>query len=107
MIRRPPRSTRVRSSAASDVYKRQEVDAVDLAPAVLLGAEQLEAVFLLLPGGQREQIGADAIARMAVVGQVFGEVPDQVAIHIQALVSVARTVVGDVLALVFVPAIQA
>src|SRR5665811_1125618 len=25
MIRRPPRSTRVRSSAASDVYKRQEV----------------------------------------------------------------------------------
>src|SRR5665811_2592819 len=26
MIRRPPRSTRVRSSAASDVYKRQELD---------------------------------------------------------------------------------
>src|SRR5665811_2621527 len=26
MIRRPPRSTRVRSSAASDVYKRQEED---------------------------------------------------------------------------------
>src|SRR5665811_1957767 len=26
MIRRPPRSTRVRSSAASDVYKRQEPD---------------------------------------------------------------------------------
>src|SRR5665811_2166412 len=26
MIRRPPRSTRVRSSAASDVYKRQEID---------------------------------------------------------------------------------
>src|SRR5665811_26022 len=25
MIRRPPRSTRVRSSAASDVYKRQDV----------------------------------------------------------------------------------
>src|SRR5665811_1938263 len=25
MIRRPPRSTRVRSSAASDVYKRQEL----------------------------------------------------------------------------------
>src|SRR5665811_1253560 len=27
MIRRPPRSTRVRSSAASDVYKRQGEDA--------------------------------------------------------------------------------
>ena len=26
MIRRPPRSTRVRSSAASDVYKRQSLD---------------------------------------------------------------------------------
>src|SRR5665811_236018 len=26
MIRRPPRSTRVRSSAASDVYKRQDPD---------------------------------------------------------------------------------
>src|SRR5665811_2221237 len=26
MIRRPPRSTRVRSSAASDVYKRQDAD---------------------------------------------------------------------------------
>ncbi|WP_460379561.1 hypothetical protein, partial [Staphylococcus aureus] len=25
MIRRPPRSTRVRSSAASDVYKRQSI----------------------------------------------------------------------------------
>src|SRR5665811_1876427 len=28
MIRRPPRSTRVRSSAASDVYKRQTPDGV-------------------------------------------------------------------------------
>src|SRR5680860_1862946 len=28
MIRRPPRSTQSRSSAASDVYKRQDTDAV-------------------------------------------------------------------------------
>ena len=28
MIRRPPRSTRVRSSAASDVYKRQMQDCI-------------------------------------------------------------------------------
>src|SRR5665811_551437 len=34
MIRRPPRSTRVRSSAASDVYKRQ---VVHLSNALLLG----------------------------------------------------------------------
>src|SRR5665811_771366 len=30
MIRRPPRSTRVRSSAASDVYKRQELQLTNL-----------------------------------------------------------------------------
>ena len=29
MIRRPPRSTRVRSSAASDVYKRQKIFILD------------------------------------------------------------------------------
>src|SRR5665811_309704 len=34
MIRRPPRSTRVRSSAASDVYKRQDI-ILDLDLAVL------------------------------------------------------------------------
>src|SRR5680860_1154872 len=33
MIRRPPRSTQSRSSAASDVYKRQEVDALVLGPS--------------------------------------------------------------------------
>src|SRR5665811_1614899 len=35
MIRRPPRSTRVRSSAASDVYKRQGVSDV---PVTALGS---------------------------------------------------------------------
>src|SRR5450756_2922299 len=37
MIRRPPRSTQSRSSAASDVYKRQSVDTVGR------GAGELEA----------------------------------------------------------------
>src|SRR5665811_1805062 len=32
MIRRPPRSTRVRSSAASDVYKRQGIENVSQQP---------------------------------------------------------------------------
>src|SRR5665811_263476 len=36
MIRRPPRSTRVRSSAASDVYKRQGRDGGSQAAGVLL-----------------------------------------------------------------------
>src|SRR5665811_1428187 len=39
MIRRPPRSTRVRSSAASDVYKRQGVHGV-----VQQGPAQLDEV---------------------------------------------------------------
>src|SRR5665811_2484886 len=33
MIRRPPRSTRVRSSAASDVYKRQGIYKPTVSPA--------------------------------------------------------------------------
>ena len=47
MIRRPPRSTLDRSSAASDVYKRQEVQAVVMA---------LTAVRLLLSG-----VNSDAV----------------------------------------------
>src|SRR5450756_3218227 len=37
MIRRPPRSTQSRSSAASDVYKRQEPDIVCLAKGIASG----------------------------------------------------------------------
>src|SRR5665811_1112920 len=37
MIRRPPRSTRVRSSAASDVYKRQLLRCVDESDLVAVG----------------------------------------------------------------------
>src|SRR5665811_2526842 len=43
MIRRPPRSTRVRSSAASDVYKRQVLDL----PIFAVGAAQ--QVCLVVP----------------------------------------------------------
>ena len=38
MIRRPPRSTRVRSSAASDVYKRQGIPSDALTPDGLMRA---------------------------------------------------------------------
>src|SRR5665811_1352442 len=37
MIRRPPRSTRVRSSAASDVYKRQQGTPSQRVPPVVAG----------------------------------------------------------------------
>src|SRR5665811_2261945 len=39
MIRRPPRSTRVRSSAASDVYKRQILDELPDDPRHLVTVE--------------------------------------------------------------------
>src|SRR5450756_3099938 len=43
MIRRPPRATQSRSSAASDVYKRQ-----DLQPALHPGRPDLQVVLLRL-----------------------------------------------------------
>src|SRR5665811_2070535 len=57
MIRRPPRSTRVRSSAASDVYKRQSsVFPIELSLAVAsaldrLSTDQREAVVLKIYQG--------------------------------------------------------
>src|SRR5450756_1442714 len=36
MIRRPPRSTQSRSSAASDVYKRQDCDTTGIEPDIAL-----------------------------------------------------------------------
>src|SRR5665811_793094 len=44
MIRRPPRSTRVRSSSASDVYKRQRLLRDGCAVCVTDAAEALELV---------------------------------------------------------------
>src|SRR5450756_475709 len=47
MIRRPPRSTQSRSSAASDVYKRQRVDVCDV------GDESLQAKSRSVDGTDR------------------------------------------------------
>src|SRR5665811_524059 len=74
MIRRPPRSTRVRSSAASDVYKRQ----------ALLGMqrqswEQGVASHALLDLGQYEVVevmARDAVTRQTVAGKL-AEIDDQ------------------------------
>ena len=51
MIRRPPRSTRVRSSAASDVYKRQGVKRVELlgAKGKLAWEQTAEGLSVTLP----------------------------------------------------------
>src|SRR5665811_2399889 len=42
MIRRPPRSTRVRSSAASDVYKRQVHDDIEICRTVDVGKDECQ-----------------------------------------------------------------
>src|SRR5665811_1982758 len=66
MIRRPPRSTRVRSSAASDVYKRQPKD---IDPASVLREEDEEST---LPEPEREELPAGTLAagRVAIVRAV-------------------------------------
>src|SRR5450756_2485297 len=49
MIRRPPRSTQSRSSAASDVYKRQVLAHVIAAKSgAIVEFDQLQAVLILL-----------------------------------------------------------
>ena len=51
MIRRPPRSTRVRSSAASDVYKRQDLLAAN---ASAMRLDPVKSVGVLIPGASVE-----------------------------------------------------
>src|SRR5665811_78691 len=66
MIRRPPRSTRVRSSAASDVYKRQELHGDrmygdDL--AIVGGMARLEGVPVMVIGHQKGRDTKERVRR--------------------------------------------
>src|SRR5450756_859102 len=58
MIRRPPRSTQSRSSAASDVYKRQELDE-RIEGQVPLDAEVTEPELQIEPGAELRRVGGD------------------------------------------------
>ena len=50
MIRRPPRSTRVRSSAASDVYKRQEwISSIEIENVAVGHPKTLAAAVIGIP----------------------------------------------------------
>eukprot|EP00825_Cyclidium_porcatum_P012380 TRINITY_DN1645_c0_g1_i1.p2 TRINITY_DN1645_c0_g1~~TRINITY_DN1645_c0_g1_i1.p2 ORF type:complete len:221 (+),score=9.55 TRINITY_DN1645_c0_g1_i1:3-665(+) len=51
MIRRPPRSTHCISSAASDVYKRQGINAEYMGP---VSAENIEIIFWKFAGGKQD-----------------------------------------------------
>ena len=66
MIRRPPRSTRVRSSAASDVYKRQEIADLSSIDAVLqLDNASLDEVVVTGYGTQQKKLVTGSIATIS------------------------------------------
>src|SRR5665811_1628851 len=89
MIRRPPRSTRVRSSAASDVYKRQikkasKLWALDLAVrcmdlTTLEGSDTPGKVTALCAKGIRPKPGDATIPSVAAICVYPARVADAVA----------------------------
>src|SRR5665811_1771109 len=68
MIRRPPRSTRVRSSAASDVYKRQEGMGTTILRTGAVGSGQAMKALNNLVSAGGFLIGIEAL----LIGQRFG-----------------------------------
>src|SRR5450756_3226502 len=76
MIRRPPRSTQSRSSAASDVYKRQalhgaEQDRARLAPRRRLGETRFEDLHRLAEDlAGHDEAGDEVAARLVVLADV-------------------------------------
>src|SRR5665811_2218121 len=71
MIRRPPRATRVRSSAASDVYKRQELTVP--AAVVNCGADGVPHIRHELP--LVDESGGVAVQEEVRVGEPGGPHP--------------------------------
>src|SRR5665811_1735818 len=66
MIRRPPRSTRVRSSAASDVYKRQIPDR-PMGPYDALNPRSIWVIVVLIMA-----VSAAGYASVRILGARFG-----------------------------------
>src|SRR5665811_104344 len=66
MIRRPPRSTRVRSSAASDVYKRQAAGYA----AILLGSSML---YSLMAHINTQDMGVTFFLTLGIAGLLLGQ----------------------------------
>src|SRR5450756_2797620 len=81
MIRPPPRSTQCRSSAASDVYKRQipaiEATQVDMGPDVVVdaslrawcGGEQFRAILTRFVAGERDLV--DELVESYLAGDFY------------------------------------
>ena len=77
MIRRPPRSTQGVSSAASDVYKRQDIENPEQDVAKTLLREDLEGVLATLSPRERDVLrlryGLDdgRMKTLEEIGQIF------------------------------------
>ena len=83
MIRRPPRSTLDRSSAASDVYKRQDVGGSAVFDVVRVGDDDEHPLELLGDGLQRGRGGGFAHARSISADQASRPAKDPLSlIHI-------------------------
>ena len=85
---------------------RSEGHAIDFAAAQRFASHQPERILLLLRAGEREEVLADAVARF-IVGEVVGEIGDDVPVDIDILVFIVRVVVVDERALVLVLAGEA
>ena len=77
MIRRPPRSTQSRSSAASDVYKRQILHLVKALPLHVTGTRPLAEATVTRGGVDRRQIDPKTMGSKLCAGLFFaGELID-------------------------------
>src|SRR5680860_707354 len=88
MIRRPPRSTQSRSSAASDVYKRQFLDYVTnslVVAAIAAGA----CVLLALAMGHGLRLGGGRVVRSAAQLTTFGYAVPGVVVGLGVLIAFA------------------
>src|SRR5665811_2635920 len=99
MIRRPPRSTRVRSSAASDVYKRQDQMRLDLERWVLMAAGESstpEDLRGLLHLASASEVIGDAAKGIALLAEEREDVHPVLALALsQSDEVVVRTEVGS------------
>src|SRR5450756_3257632 len=97
MIRRPPRSTQSRSSAASDVYKRQAVNGNNLVQALVPHEQLTEGL---------TWVGTALGVGVSIGASVAGGAIDRVGSHGGFLVVIGSAGLALVAALIGLPALR-